>query len=74
MKTKKLYTGKWAGLSARSISELLGISYYSTKKLLKKRYPEANLTLSDVGELVYEIRSNKLESIEESILKMDFRL
>lgn len=56
---KKLYNGRWAGLSAKTVSRLLGISYYRTKNILKHQQERLNrpLILEDIGELVYNVRN-----------------
>lgn len=56
---KNLYNGKWAGLSAKTISKMLGISYYKTKILLKLREEDLSrtITLEDIGELIYNVRN-----------------
>lgn len=56
---RKRNYGIYAGLSAPSVAELAGLPVYVTRNLLKQRLIELNrdLTLDDIGQLVYQVRS-----------------
>lgn len=57
-RTKRLYKGQWSGLSATTIAELAGCSPSHAKRLLADRQSalKRDLTLADVGQLIYEFR------------------
>lgn len=65
-KTRRLYTGRWAGLTAKTVSKLCGITHYKAKTLLRLRQDLLNreLNLEDIGQLVYEIKSNSYTDLD----------
>ncbi len=71
----KISRGPHAGLSARTVQELLGSSYYMAKKKLKLLKQEVEIiTLEDIGKLIHEFRQNKDNPPESNLDKLFKRL
>jgi hypothetical protein len=69
-KERRRHSGKYAGMSARTIAGILGSSYYKAKILLKNKYKEG-MDLKDIGDLIFEYRlslKSEYDSQLESLL------
>ena len=62
MEKRKIYRGKWAGLSAATIAKLIGCSETKAKKILKTKQFEDIISLEVIGDLIYEERTKLQES------------
>ena len=66
----KLYRGKYCGLSAVTISYLLGTSPTNAKRWLyaAKAALQRDLTLDDIGKIIYQYRSVQNDTALDSFL------
>lgn len=75
MRHYKHNRGTWAGLTVPTIAEMLGCNYYQASVLLKKKLVESGkeLTLSDIGTLIYDYRT-KIKPLNLNDSNMPFGL
>lgn len=66
---KRIYSGKWAGLSVKTISKLLGITYGRTYYLLNKNYEKEKMTLEEIGDLIHKVKSNNHSNLMDLLDK-----
>lgn len=70
--------GRWGGiLTSVVVSRLMGSSYFTANRRLKQleRDLEEDLkevTLEDIGQLIYEFRKEKLDQAEDAVLARYF--
>jgi len=66
---KKLYRGKWAGLSAKTIGNLMGCSHTKARRILEALEDKiGKVSLDDIGYLITKYRIDKEEVTIDRLL------